>query len=117
MPSPKSAQRERRRKLEQQIVRLSRIAVFGTLSETYRACGSPGCRCHGPGPKHGPYLTVSYRSIEGKTTGFSVPKGAESQIREGIEAWRTLQHCMRELADVNKERVLESTRVEREKSK
>lgn len=116
MPNP-STQRERRRKLERQIARLSRIAVFGTLSETYRACGSPGCRCHGPGPKHGPYLTVSYRSIEGKTTGFSVPKNAENEIQAGIEAWRTLQQCLRELADVNKERVLESARAAREKSK
>lgn len=110
-------QREHRRRLKQQIAQLSRIALFGTLSETYRACGSPGCRRHGPGPKHGPYLTISYRSDAGKTTGYSVPKGAETAVREGVEAWRTLQQCLRELADVNKERVLESARAEREKSK
>lgn len=113
--SSTSAQRDRRRELERKIVQLSRVAVFGTLSETYRACGTPGCRCHGPGPKHGPYMTVSYRSVEGKTTGFSVPKGAESDIREGIAAWRTLQECLRELADENKEIVLESARAKREK--
>jgi hypothetical protein len=111
-----SAQLKRHRDLERQIAQLSTIAVFGTLSETYRACGTSSCRCHGPGPKHGPYLTVSYRSNEGKTTGFSVPKDAENDIRAGIEAWRMLQQCLRELADMNKERVLDKARAQREKS-
>jgi hypothetical protein len=109
-------QRERRRQLEQRVAQLSRVALFGTLSETYRACGSPGCRCHGPGPKHGPYLTISYRSDAGRTTGYSVPKGAETAVREGVEAWRMLQQCLRELADATKERVLARARAEREKS-
>lgn len=110
----RNARPERRNELLREIERLGRIAVFGTLSQTYRACGSAGCRCHGPGPKHGPYLTVSYRE-GGKTTGYSVPKDAESGIREGIEAWRELQQCLRELADINKEKVLEHARAERSK--
>jgi hypothetical protein len=58
--------------------------------------------------------TVSYRE-GGKTTGYSVPKDAESGIRDGIEAWRELQRCLRELAEINKEHVLERARVERSK--
>lgn len=109
----RNAEREHRRKLERQIVELSRVAVFGTLSETYRACGTPSCRCHSGGPKHGPYLTVSYRSAEGKTAGFSVPKDAERAIREGIDAWRRLQERLRELADENKAHALEAARAAR----
>jgi len=96
-------------------VRLSRVAIFGTLSETFRVCGSPGCRCHGPGPKHGPYLTISYRS-EGKTTGFSVPRDAEAAIRNGVEAWQTLQTRLKELAEENKKCLLEEARARRESS-
>ena len=109
-------QRECRQRLERQIVQLSRRALFGALSEAYRTCGSAGCRCHGPGPKHGPYLTISYRSDAAKTTGYSVPKGAEPAVREGIEAWRALQQCLRELAQLNKDHVLQSARVQRENS-
>jgi len=109
-------QAERRKQLLQQIERLSRVAVFGTLSETYRACGSPGCRCHGPGPKHGPYLNISYRGDAGKTTGYTVPRGAETAIREGVEAWRSLQLCLREVAGMNKERALDSAREGKEKT-
>jgi len=50
-----------RRKLLGEIARLAEIAIFGTLSETYRTCGQAGCHCQGDGPKHGPHLNVSYR--------------------------------------------------------
>lgn len=33
----------RRRKLLSEIEKLAEVAVFGTLSETYRTCGRPGC--------------------------------------------------------------------------
>jgi hypothetical protein len=72
-----------RRKLLGEIERLAEIAIFGTLSETYRTCGREGCHCQGDGPKHGPHLNVSYRGAKGKTTGYYVPKGAEEATREG----------------------------------
>ncbi len=108
--------RDRRKQLLRDIERLSRLAIFGTLSETYRACGTASCRCHDKGPKHGPYLTVSYRSQDGKTTGYSVPRGAETSIREGIEAWRELQQCLREMGEINKDHVLQIARAARERS-
>ena len=111
-----SKPREERRHIEADIVRLSRVAIFGTLSETFRVCGSPGCRCHGTVPKHGPYLTISYRN-EGKTSGYSVPRGAEANVRDGVAAWQQLQSRLRELAELNKTRALEEARAERESSK
>src|SRR5207253_87884 len=77
-----------RRKLLGEIERLAEIAVFGTLSETYRTCGRAGCHCQGDGPKHGPHLNVSYRGEKGKTTGYYVPKAAEEATREGVAAWQ-----------------------------
>src|SRR6266481_4918956 len=70
-----------RRKLLGKIQRLAEIAIFGTLSETYRTCGRTGCHCQGDGPKHGPHLNVSFRGEKGKTTGYYVPKGAEKATR------------------------------------
>jgi hypothetical protein len=99
-----------RRKLLDEIRSLADIAVFGTLSETYRTCGSAGCHCHRGGPKHGPHLNISYRGDKGKTTGYYVPKGAEQATREGVAAWQTLQTCLRELAELNKERNLSRAR-------
>lgn len=100
----------RQQKLLSAIERLAKLAVFGTLSETYRTCGQPGCRCHQGGPKHGPHLYISYRGEQGKTTGYYVPKGAEEATREGVAAWQKLQECLRELAEINKERNLRLAR-------
>jgi Family of unknown function (DUF6788) len=94
----------RRRKLLSEIKGLAEVAIFGTLSETYRTCGRAGCHCQSGGPKHGPHLNISYRGEKGKTTGYYVPKGAEEATRQGVGAWQKLQECLRELAELNKDR-------------
>src|SRR5882762_4547047 len=70
-----NARRNRRSKLLTEIACLAEIAIFGSISETFRTCGNAGCRCHGEGPKHGPHVYVSFRA-DGKTTGYYVPKAA-----------------------------------------
>ena len=104
----------RRQKLLNEIEHLAKVAVFGTLSETYRTCGREGCHCQTGGPKHGPHLNISYRGEKGKTTGYYVPQGAEEATREGVAAWQKLQECLRELAEMNKERNLRRAREARE---
>lgn len=106
---------QQRRALLREIERLAKRAIFGTPSETYRTCGRPKCRCHGPGPKHGPHLYMSYRGEHGKTTGYYVPKAAEAGIREGIEAWKQLLLELRKLAELNKESILRQARESRSK--
>jgi len=110
MPPKSSTRRDRRADLRAEIRRLVDAAIFGTLSETYRTCGTPGCHCRGPGPKHGPHLYVSYRGDAGKTTGYYVPKAAQAEIRVGVAAWQTLQQRLRALAELTKDRVLERAR-------
>ena len=105
MPRASSKEADRRAQLIDEIEQLAEIAIFGTLSESYRTCGSPGCHCRGGGPKHGPHLYVSYRG-DGKTTGYYVPQAAQSDVREGVAAWQELQLRLRELATLNKERAI-----------
>lgn len=106
MPSKSSKRPDRRDELLESIRDLAERAVFGTLSETYRTCGNPGCRCHHRGPKHGPHLAVSFRGSAGKTTGYYVPQAAQQEIRAGVAAWQQLQDCLREIAEMNKEHAL-----------
>jgi hypothetical protein len=51
-----------------------------------------------------------YPGEKGKTTGYYVPQGAEQATREGVAAWQKLQACLRELAELNKERNLRQAR-------
>ena len=106
----RSVESVQRHKLLSEIRRLAEVAVFGTLSETYRTCGRAGCHCQRGGPKHGPHLNVSYRGEKGKTTGYYVPQGAKEATRQGVAAWQKLQECLRQLAELNKERNLRRAR-------
>ena len=113
MPVHRRRGRDRRGQLLAEIERLADVAIFGTLSETYRTCGSPGCRCHRDGPKHGPHLYISYRGGEGKTTGYYVPKLLQETIQTGVAAWQRLQECLREVAELNKQAALAQAKAER----
>jgi len=96
---------EPREHLLREIEQLARRALFGTISETYRTCGTPGCRCHRKGPKHGPHLYISYQGQKGKTTGYYVPKVIQAEVRASIQAWSQLQDRLRRLAQLNRERL------------
>jgi hypothetical protein len=104
---------QRRETILEDIERLAEHAIFGTLSETYRTCGTPGCRCHGDGPKHGPHLYISYRGAAGKTTGYYVPTAAQEAIRDGVAAWQLLQQRLHDLAELNKQRIVDAARKTR----
>lgn len=91
---------------EQALARLAHLAtqmLIGSLSESYRTCGNPGCRCHGPGPKHGPHLYVSYPGEHGRTSGYYVPRAMEPAVREGIEAWKAFHAVAKQLAALNRD--------------
>ena len=100
---------ERQRKLLiQEIEDLAPHALLGSVSETYRRCGNPKCRCHADGPKHGPHMYVSYRGPSGKTTGYYVPQALHASVRSGIKAWGRIQECLRQLSLANKESLIPS---------
>ena len=110
MSQPEKPIEQEREDLLRDIEQLARRALVGTVSETYRTCGTPGCRCHREGPKHGPHLYVSYRGPKGKTTGYYVAKSIQDEVRVGIDAWNQLQDRLRQMAQLNKERLATKAR-------
>ncbi len=94
--------RSERQRLLRRVSGLARQALFGTLAESYRTCGQPGCRCH-QGKKHGPHLYVSFRGEDGKTKGYYVPKALAERMGAGVAAWQELSSVLRELAERNRE--------------
>ena len=77
--------------------------LIGSVSETYRTCGTPGCRCHTTGPKHGPHLYVSYRGEHGRTTGYYVRKALQKTVLDGLAAWKEFHELAKRMAQLNKE--------------
>jgi hypothetical protein len=103
--------RDPREPLVDEIGRLARIALQGTLSESYRTCGNPGCRCHADGPRHGPYLYVTHRGEGSRASRYYVSNGTQARAREGIGAWQLLQQRLRELAELNRQELLRQARA------
>ena len=110
MKPPEKPIEQQREELLREIEQLARRALIGTISETYRTCGTPGCRCHHGGQKHGPHLYVSYRGPKGKTTGYYVPKSIHEEVCAGTEAWAQLQDRLRQIAQLNRERLATKAR-------
>jgi hypothetical protein len=106
-----------RKHLIDEIQQLLPNALLGSISETYRRCGNPNCRCHTTGPKHGPHLYISYRGPAKKTTGYYVPETLHASVREGVRAWGRIQECLRELSLANKERLIPAKSKKRTKQK
>jgi hypothetical protein len=79
--------------------------IFGTISEVMSACGNPRCRCKQGGPKHGPFMHISFRGTSGKTAGYRVPKELRPAVREGVDAWHRFQEIARRLAELNREKL------------
>jgi hypothetical protein len=102
---------ERREDLIRQITDRAGEVVFGSLSEAYRTCGNPGCRCHSKGPKHGPHLQIAWPGDHGKTTGCYVPIAAQEQIRKGADAWQAIQVALRELGTLNRDDIISQARA------
>lgn len=112
----RSSKLQKRKQLLRQLGQLAPHILFGTLSETYRTCGQPTCRCRQGGPRHGPHLHVSYRGDEGKTSGYYVPRVLEEPVRGGIVAWQRFLAVARRLAELNRDR-LWSSRVSKGKGR
>lgn len=102
---------ERRAELISKIAQLAGGVVFGSLSEIYRTCGTPSCRCHGPGPKHGPHLQIGWPGDNGKTTGCYVPIAAQPLIRAGAADWQSVQAALRELGALNRDAIIAEARA------
>ena len=81
-----------RRKLLKEIERLAEVAIFGTLSETYRTCGRDGCHC-----QQGDRSTVrtSTSAITGSKARRQVITFLRGQKRPHAKAWRPGRNCRR----------------------
>ena len=105
---------EKRAALLKELKQCARGMMFGTVSETYRTCGQPTCRCH-QGEKHGPFAQISYRGRSGKTTGYHVPRGLEERVKKAVSAWHRFQEIAREIAELNREQEWSGHRQRRKK--
>ena len=101
MPFSLDDLQSRRQELLQQIGQVGDMRQ-GTITEVYRACGKPNCRCANPGdPGHGPYYAFT-RKVGGKTKTLQLRAGPSLFKLEGqVEAYRRFRGLCTERVKVN----------------
>lgn len=74
----------------------------GSLSETTRTCGRPGCRCQ-QGQRHGPHTYLTFKTPEGRSSAVYVPATGVQEARAGVAAWKRFWRLAVDLAARNRE--------------
>jgi hypothetical protein len=74
----------------------------GSLSQTTRTCGNPGCRCH-RGVRHGPHTYLTFKTPDGRSSGVYVRAARVREAQAGVAAWGRFWQCAVQLATLNRQ--------------
>jgi len=74
------------------------------MSRTTRTCGKPSCECHvDASRRHGPNSYLTFRTVEGKSSGFYVAPEHIAEAEEAKQAWGEFWDTATALAAINRE--------------
>jgi hypothetical protein len=96
-----SALRERRRQLAQDAPPIEQV-MRGTLSEAYKRCGRPNCRC-ATGAGHGPKYYLSVSQPSGRPHRDYVRSGDVGRAAQFISNLHALRDALDEICAINTE--------------
>jgi hypothetical protein len=78
--------------------------LHASLLERFLPCGKPNCRCHGPGPKHGPFYYLNRCFPKGQLlTLLLKSQGQIDQARSGLSAYSQIQQSLDQISQINYE--------------
>jgi hypothetical protein len=96
-----AALRKRRRKLLRNLPSLERV-LRGSLIETFKRCGRPGCHC-ASGPGHGPKRYLSISTTGQRPRMGYVPNAACAEVSEFLANFRQVREVLNDICAVNAE--------------
>lgn len=101
-----------RKQLIRKLVKQAETMIQTGFSQTLRTCGTPSCGCHSdPSKKHGPHTYVSFRTVEGRSSGMYVPAEHVGRVQQARQAWKDFGETAKELAALNREQLQQSWRA------
>ena len=102
MPDPLHDLEARRSVLYEQLAQSGDLRR-GTVTETYRRCGRPNCRCADPNdPGHGPRHLLT-RSVAGKTEGRQVAPEELDKVTRETAGYKRFNGLVGEIVGVNEQ--------------
>lgn len=105
-----------RREVLRELTKVAEGMLQGTLSQTTRTCGTPGCRCH-QGERHGPHTYLTFKTAQGRSNGLYVPQVELERFEEGVASWKRFWELATRIAADNRERIAARRRTEKAKVK
>lgn len=100
-----------REKLIRRLLKHANRMIQTGFSQTMRTCGTPSCGCHrDSSKKHGPHTYVSFKTLEGKSSGMYVPAEHVGEVRQARQAWNEFWEMAKVLAALNREQMKQSWR-------
>lgn len=88
--------------LLRRLVREAERMLQGSLAATTRTCGNPGCRCQ-RGERHGPHTYLTFKTLEGRSSGVYVPAACLADAQAGVAAWNQFWELAVGLATQNRQ--------------
>lgn len=105
---------KRRQQLMRKLLQQAGRMIQTGFSQTMRTCGTPSCGCHrDPAKKHGPHTYVSFKTVDGRSSGMYVPPEHVREVQRGRAAWNDFWETARRLAALNREQMKRSWSGER----
>jgi len=96
----------KRKKLLGDLLKNAERMIQAGMSRTTRTCGTPSCACHAdPSRRHGPHTYLTFRTAEGKSSGFYVAPGRLEEAEEAKRAWDEFWAAATALAAINREQL------------
>jgi len=99
-PEKLSALLARRRALFDKLEGLTEM-VNGTVTQIYRRCGKPGCKC-AQGEKHGPAQALLFKE-DGRSQMVYLPRGSLSECRRRRTQYDRFKDVTQRILSVNRQ--------------
>jgi hypothetical protein len=99
----------RREMMLDRLLQAAQVMLQGSLSQTTRTCGRPGCRCQ-RGERHGPHTYLTFRTPEGRSSSLYVPPAERPRFLEAVAAWERFWRLATQLAQRNREEIVRRRR-------
>jgi hypothetical protein len=78
--------------------------LHASLIERFMKCGKSNCRCHGAGPKHGPFFYLNRGFAQGQMQSLLLKSPEQiSQARQSVAAYARVLARLDQLSQINHE--------------
>jgi hypothetical protein len=74
----------------------------GSIIESYKKCGKPGCKC-ATGTGHGPKYSMTVNFPKRKPENDYIPLGYIAQVKEYVSGYHRLKEIIEQICMINRE--------------